>query len=340
MPCILITGGAGFIGNNFVHLFARWHPQWQIVDLDALTYAAHKEAFHAQAKLGNVTPVAGDICDEELVARLFRDYRISGVIHFAAESHVDNSIAHPLRFVQTNVIGTSVLLEAARRYWTKKNIFTSSRFHHISTDEVYGSLGSTGRFTEDSPYLPNSPYSASKASSDLLARAYHKTYGMNVTESNCSNNYGPWQHAEKLIPTVIRKCLAEEPIPVYGKGTNVRDWIWVEDHCRAVDLIFTQAATGKSYNVGSSNEWRNLDIVHTICKILDEKRPRAQGSYSELVTMVQDRPGHDFRYAIDSSKIQSELGWKPLMTFERGLRKTIEWYLGKEGAKVLAASGA
>lgn len=340
MPCILITGGAGFIGNNFVQLFSRWHPDWNIVDLDALTYAAHQDAFHAQAKLDNVTPIQGDICDEKLLKRLFSDYRINGVIHFAAESHVDNSISRPLRFVQTNVMGTATLLEAARRYWTKVGLFTSSRFHHISTDEVYGSLGTTGRFTEQSAYRPNSPYSASKASSDMIVRSYHHTYGMNITVSNCSNNYGPWQHGEKLIPTVIRKCLADEPIPVYGKGTNVRDWIWVEDHCRAVDLIFTQAAIGKTYNVGSNNEWRNMDIVNAICKILDAKRPRAQGSYSQLITLVKDRPGHDLRYAIDSTKIQSELGWKPLMTFERGLRKTIDWYLSKEGGKVLAAAGS
>lgn len=335
MACILITGGAGFIGNNFVHLFAAAHPDWKIVDLDALTYAAHRDAFAAQAQLGNVTPVQGDICDEELVARLFADHHITGVIHFAAESHVDNSIAHPLRFVQTNVVGTSVLLEAARRYWQHSGTFATSRFHHISTDEVYGSLGATGRFTEESPLAPNSPYSASKASSDLMVRSYRHTYGMNCTMSNCSNNYGSWQHAEKLIPTVIRKCLAGEPIPVYGTGTNVRDWIWVGDHCRAVDLIFNQAQPGANYNVGSTNEWRNLDIVHTICEILDAKRPSKQGRYQDLITMVTDRPGHDFRYAIDSSKIQKELGWQPQMSFKDGLAATIDWYLGAEGTKVL-----
>ncbi len=331
---LLVTGGAGFIGANFVEYFAEKYPQTCLIDLDAMTYAAHPEAVEEQRFKPNVIPVRGDITNEELVDLLFETYGIQGVIHFAAESHVDNSIADPLRFVRTNVMGTGVLINAALKYWKKTGTLSTSRFHHISTDEVYGSLGPEGFFTETTPYAPSSPYSSSKASSDLLVRAYAHTYGMNVTVSNCSNNYGPWQHAEKLIPTVIRKCLAHQPIPVYGTGKNVRDWLWVGDHCKAIDLIFHQAAAGETYNVGGHNERTNLEIVGEICTILDELRPWEGHRYSELVSFVTDRPGHDFRYAIDPSKIMKDLGWQPEVNFSEGVRRTITWYLGK-GEKIL-----
>lgn len=324
---ILITGGAGFIGTNFVDFFAAKYPKYRLIDLDLLTYAGHKAAFEAQTKMANVVPVQGDIRNAELVRSLMQQYDISDVIHFAAESHVDNSISDPLRFVSTNVDGTAVLLNESKRYWVETGYFDVARFHHISTDEVYGSLGHTGFFTEETPYSPNSPYSASKASSDMLVRAYHHTYGMNVTISNCSNNYGPWQHSEKLIPTVIRKCLAHEAIPVYGNGLNIRDWLWVGDHCRAIDYVFHQGRPGESYNVGGHNEKTNLDIVHAICTKLDQLRPWEGHHYADLISFVKDRPGHDFRYAIDPSKTERELGWKPQVPFEDGIRKTIEWYL-------------
>ena len=329
MKTILITGGAGFIGTNFTEYFARKYPAYRLIDLDALTYAANKEAFAMQAAMPNVIPVHGDICDESAVSDLMDEYEVDGVIHFAAESHVDNSIADPMRFVFTNVHGTTVMLDAALKYWRRTGRLSTSRFHHVSTDEVYGSLGAEGFFTEETAYAPNSPYSASKASSDLMVRSYGRTYGMNVTISNCSNNYGPWQHSEKLIPTVIRKCLAHEPIPLYGTGLNVRDWLWVGDHCRAIDMIFHNAAPGTRWNVGGSCEQSNRTIVETLCGILDELHPWTEHAYSELITYVDDRPGHDFRYAVDSSKIQRELGWKPHASFEAGLRETVQWYLSR-----------
>ncbi len=329
---ILVTGGAGFIGANFVEYFSKAHPEVRLVDLDAMTYAAHPEAFEAQKKLENVVPVRGDIVNGELVGFLMERFDISGVIHFAAESHVDNSIRDPLRFVRTNVTGTATLLDAALRHWEKTGRLGSARFHHISTDEVYGTLGETGYFTETTPYAPNSPYSASKASSDLLVRAYVHTYGMNATISNCSNNYGPWQHAEKLIPTVIRKCLAHEQIPVYGNGLNIRDWLWVGDHCRAVDLIFHEGRAGSTYNVGGHNEKTNLEIVGEICRVLDQARPWPGHRYEELVGFVTDRPGHDFRYAIDPSKIRSELGWEAEVSFTEGIRRTAAWYLERSAS--------
>ena len=254
------------------------------------------------------------------------------MIHFAAESHVDNSIKGPKAFIETNIGGTFNLLENARKYWMEapgkfKPGYENCRFHHISTDEVYGTLGETGLFREDTPYAPNSPYSASKASSDFIVRAYHHTYGMNVTTSNCSNNYGPKQHDEKLIPTIIRKCLAEQPIPIYGKGTNIRDWLYVLDHCKAIDLIFHTGKSGETYNVGGFNERNNLQIVNTICALLDERRPRAKGKYADLITFVADRPGHDMRYAIDSTKLSKELGWKADENFDTGIVKTVDWYL-------------
>lgn len=325
---ILITGGAGFIGSNFVRLFSEAHPAYRLVDLDLMTYAGREEAFAEQAGMPNVTPVRGDIRDAALVGKLFEAHDVTGVIHFAAESHVDNSIRDPLAFVRTNVEGTATLLHAALRHWTRKGRLKTSRFHHISTDEVYGSLGPEGFFTETTPYAPRSPYSASKAASDHLVRACGHTYGMNVTITNCSNNYGPGQHAEKLIPTVIRKCLAGEPIPVYGTGKNVRDWLWVEDHCRAVDEVFHRAAPGAVYNVGGRNERSNLEIISMICAILDELQP-ANAPHERLVSFVEDRPGHDFRYAIDPSKIEAELGWRAETSFDEGLRRTVEWYLAR-----------
>lgn len=324
---ILMTGGAGFIGANFAEYYASRHPTHRLIDLDVLTYAAHQAAWEAQARTKNILPVEGDIRNAELVRYLFRAYNVTGVIHFAAESHVDNSISDPLRFVSTNVMGTGTLLNEALHYWQENNCLETSRFHHISTDEVYGSLGEEGFFAETTPYAPNSPYSSSKAASDHLVRAYAHTYGMNVTISNCSNNYGPWQHEEKLIPTVIRKALAHEPIPVYGNGRNVRDWLWVGDHCSAIELIFSKGKAGESYNVGGHNEKSNLEIVGTICHLLGEMKPWPGHRYEELISFVQDRPGHDFRYAIDPTKICTELGWKAQTSFEAGLRNTLNWYL-------------
>lgn len=331
---ILVTGGAGFIGANFIEYFAARHPTTRIINLDAITYAAHPMAIERQRAISNVVLVKGDITDEEAMRELFKTYGPTGVIHFAAESHVDNSIADPMRFIRTNVLGTGVLLDTALRHWKANGSLEHSRFHHISTDEVYGSLGAKGFFTETTPYAPSSPYSSSKASSDMLVRAYVHTYGLNATISNCSNNYGPWQHAEKLIPTVIRKCLAHEPIPIYGTGTNVRDWLWVGDHCRAIDLIFHEAASGSTYNVGGHNERTNLEIVNDICSILDNVLPWAGHTYAELISFVKDRPGHDFRYAIDPAKIMRELGWKPEVNFSEGIRRTVKWYL-QEGYKLL-----
>ncbi len=330
---ILVTGGAGFIGANFVPYFAQKYPNYRVVNLDALTYAGNLDNLKECDAMPNYKFVKGDICDAEFVNKIFDEFDVQGVIHFAAESHVDNSISNPSAFINTNVLGTFNLLEAARRRWMEspnvvKSGFEQSRFHHISTDEVYGTLGKTGFFKETTPYAPNSPYSASKASSDFLVRAYCHTYGLNVTTSNCSNNYGPKQHSEKLIPTIIRKCLAQEPIPIYGKGENIRDWLYVLDHCKAIDLIFHKGKTGETYNVGGHNERTNMQIVNTICALLDKMRPRDGGkSYSELITFVKDRPGHDLRYAIDADKLTTELNWHADENFDTGIIKTLEWYL-------------
>ena len=329
---ILVTGGAGFIGANFVPYFCAKYSEYKVINLDKLTYAGNLQNLRECENMPNYTFVKGDICDEKLVSELLAKYDIRGVIHFAAESHVDNSIKGPKAFIETNIGGTFNLLENARRYWMEapgkfKPGYEECRFHHISTDEVYGTLGETGLFREDTPYAPNSPYSASKASSDFIVRAYHHTYGMNVTTSNCSNNYGPKQHDEKLIPTIIRKCLAEQPIPIYGQGTNIRDWLYVLDHCKAIDLIFHKGKSGETYNVGGFNERNNLQIVNTICALLDERRPRAKGKYADLITFVADRPGHDLRYAIDSTKLSRELGWKADENFDTGIVKTVDWYL-------------
>ncbi|MDR0734546.1 MAG: dTDP-glucose 4,6-dehydratase [Elusimicrobiota bacterium] len=329
---ILVTGGAGFIGSNFLPYFCQKYQDYYVVNLDKLTYAGNTANLAECDKMSNYIFIHGDICDAKLVESIFEEYDIQGVIHFAAESHVDNSITGPLPFIRTNIEGTFILLDTARKYWLEtpfkyKAGCGSHRFHHISTDEVYGSLGETGLFTENTPYAPNSPYSASKASSDLLVRAYHHTYGMNVTTSNCSNNYGPKQHKEKLIPTIIRKALACESIPIYGDGKNVRDWLYVLDHCKGIDTVFHKGKSGETYNIGGRNERANLEIVNTICCILDTKKPIAGKSYRSLITFVKDRPGHDKRYAIDSTKLETELGWRAQETFDSGIVKTIDWYL-------------
>lgn len=330
---ILVTGGAGFIGSNFVPYFCEKYPQYKIINLDKLTYAGNLENLKECNGMENYTFVQGDICDADLVEKLFEENDIRGVIHFAAESHVDNSIKGPRAFINTNIIGTFNLLEAARKHWMGapgkvKEGYEKCRFHHISTDEVYGALGETGMFREDTPYAPNSPYSASKASSDFLVRAYHHTFGMNVTTSNCSNNYGPKQHNEKLIPHIISKALTGQPLPIYGRGENVRDWLYVLDHCKAIDLIYHNGKSGETYNIGGRNERNNITIVKTICAILDEKQPRKDGKkYEEQITFVADRAGHDFRYAIDATKLENELGWRADETFDTGIVKTVEWYL-------------
>ena len=330
---ILITGGAGFIGSNFVPYFCEKYSEYNIINLDKLTYAGNLDNLRECESMPNYKFVQGDICDADLINKLFDENDIRGVIHFAAESHVDNSIKGPRAFINTNIVGTFNLLDAARRHWMDapgvvKPGYEDARFHHISTDEVYGALGATGMFREDTPYAPNSPYSASKASSDFLVRAYHHTFGMNVTTSNCSNNYGPKQHNEKLIPHIISKALALQPLPIYGKGENVRDWLYVLDHCKAIDLIFHNGKSGETYNIGGRNERNNITIVKTICAILDEKKPRGDGKkYEELITFVADRAGHDFRYAIDATKLETELGWRADETFDTGIVKTVEWYL-------------
>ena len=332
LKSILVTGGAGFIGSNFVPYFCEKYPDYQIINLDKLTYAGNLDNLKECSGMKNYTFVQADICDVAQLEKLFAQYDIRGVIHFAAESHVDNSITGPRPFIETNILGTFNLLETARKYWMMapyqyKEGYENCRFHHISTDEVYGTLGDAGLFEETTPYAPNSPYSASKASSDFLVRAYFHTFGMNVTTSNCSNNYGPKQHPEKLIPKIISNCLAEKSIPIYGDGKNIRDWLYVLDHCKAIDLIYHTGKAGETYNVGGRNERNNLEIVHTICAILDEKRPRKSGKYADLITFVKDRAGHDKRYAIDATKLETELGWKAEETFETGIVKTVEWYL-------------
>jgi dTDP-glucose 4,6-dehydratase len=333
MQSILITGGAGFIGSNFIPYFLENNKDVQIVNLDVLTYAGNVSNLSEINNNSRYTFVEGDICDRNLVAKLFKQYNFNGVIHFAAESHVDNSIKNPDAFVRTNVFGTFNLLDVAKNYWMEapnvyKKGFETARFHHISTDEVYGTLGATGLFTEATSYAPNSPYSASKASSDFMVRSYFHTYGMNVVTTNCSNNYGPKQHDEKLIPTIIRKAISGENIPIYGDGKNIRDWLYVLDHCKGIELVYKIGKIGETYNIGGKNERDNLYIVDKICGILDTIIPK-NTSYKEQISFVKDRPGHDFRYAIDASKIESELGWKADENFETGIQKTIEWYLKK-----------
>lgn len=335
MKSILITGGAGFIGSNFILYFLNENPAMQIVNIDKLTYAGDLNNLRDLEGNEKYTFVEGDICDRNLIETLFNKYDFDGVIHFAAESHVDNSIASPDEFIRTNIFGTFTLIDVARNYWMEaphkyKEQYKSCRFHHISTDEVYGTLGKTGLFMESTPYAPNSPYSASKASSDFIVRSYFHTYGMNVITTNCSNNYGPKQHDEKLIPTIIRKALAEENIPIYGDGKNIRDWLYVLDHCRGIELVYKKGSSGETYNIGGRNERNNNQIASKICEILDIKIPRKnKESYKKLITYVKDRPGHDLRYAIDATKIESELGWEADENFETGIEKTISWYLKK-----------
>lgn len=339
MDAILVTGGAGFIGSNFIPYFLEAHPNIQLVNLDALTYAGNLANVKEVENHPNYTFIKGDIVDRSTVELLFEKYDFKGVIHFAAESHVDNSIANPDAFMQTNIIGTFNLIDVAKRWWMispgiYKEAFKNARFHHVSTDEVYGTLGEEGLFHETTPYAPNSPYSASKASSDFIVRSYHHTYGMNVVTTNCSNNYGPKQHDEKLIPVIILKALGGEEIPIYGDGKNVRDWLYVMDHCKGIDLAYQNGRSGETYNIGGRNERNNLYIANKICELLDQKHPRENGtSYKDQIAFVKDRAGHDFRYAIDATKIEDELGWKADENFETGIEKTIEWYLNKYTAK-------
>ena len=333
---VLVTGGAGFIGTNLVRYWVRDHPDHLVVNLDRLTYAGHREGVQDLESLPNYRFVQGDICNAELVETLFDRYAIDGVLHLAAESHVDRSIVEPLEFVRTNVLGTATLLEVARSRWKDRD---GVRFHHVSTDEVFGELGAEGAFRETTPYSPNSPYSASKAGSDHLVRAYHRTFGLPAVITNCSNNYGPYQFPEKLIPLMIANALEGKPLPIYGTGSNVRDWLYVEDHCRAIDLVFHWGADGETYNIGGDSERSNLEVVEMLCGLLDEISPNGHGvSYRSRIEFVGDRPGHDFRYAMDTAKIQQQLGWAPYESFETGLRKTAEWYL-QNGSWLQAVRG-
>lgn len=325
MKNILITGGAGFIGSHLVRLFVNKYPDYHIYNLDKLTYAGNLLNLKDIEQKKNYSFIKGDICDGDLIIGLFEKYAFDAVIHLAAESHVDRSISNPLDFVMTNVVGTVNLLNAAKHIW--KGNFEGKRFYHVSTDEVYGSLGDDGMFTELTAYDPHSPYSASKASSDHFVRAYHDTYGLPVVISNCSNNYGSFQFPEKLIPLFINNIRHNKPLPVYGKGENIRDWLWVEDHARAIDVVFHHSANGKTYNIGGHNEWKNIDLIKVMCRIMDRKLGREEGSSERLITYVKDRAGHDLRYAIDSTLLQKELGWTPSLQFEEGIEKTIDWYL-------------
>jgi len=331
MKKLLITGGAGFIGSHVVRRFVSSYPDYRIYNLDKLTYAGNLENLRDVEKQSNYEFVKGDITDAAFIDALFAQHRFEGVIHLAAESHVDRSISNPLEFVMTNVVGTVNLLNAARKTWLNKETPVSgARFYHVSTDEVYGSLGEEGLFTEKTSYDPHSPYSASKASSDHFVRAYCDTYGLPAVISNCSNNYGSFHFPEKLIPLAIHNIKNKKPIPVYGKGENVRDWLFVEDHARAIDVIFHKGKNGETYNIGGNNEWKNIDLIRLLCEIMDRKLNRASGESAKLISFVLDRAGHDLRYAIDSSKLQNELGWKPSLRFEEGLEKTVEWYLANE----------
>ncbi|OQA12296.1 MAG: dTDP-glucose 4,6-dehydratase [Bacteroidetes bacterium ADurb.Bin397] len=328
---LLITGGAGFIGSHVVRRFVLNYPQYLIYNLDNLTYAGNLENIRDIEDAANYKFIKGDIADEAFIKNLFQENQFDAIIHLAAESHVDRSISNPLEFVKTNVLGTANLLNASRMLWRDSNDENKShRFYHISTDEVYGSLGSTGHFTETTPYDPRSPYSASKASSDHLVRAYYHTFKLPVVISNCSNNYGAYQFPEKLIPLMIHNIKNNKPLPVYGKGENVRDWLWVNDHAAAIDTIFHKGVIGETYNIGGNNEWKNIDLVMYLCRLMDQKLNREPGTSAKLITFVKDRAGHDLRYAIDSSKLKRELNWEPSITFEAGLELTIDWYLNNQ----------
>jgi dTDP-glucose 4,6-dehydratase len=339
---LLITGGAGFIGSHVVRRMVNKYAGYNIVNLDKLTYAGNLANLRDIENAPNYTFVKGDITDAAFINELFEKYQFDGVIHLAAESHVDRSISNPLEFVVTNVIGTVNLLNAAKKYWNAHidGETKGKKFYHISTDEVYGTLGEEGLFTEETAYDPHSPYSASKASSDHFVRAYYDTYKLPALISNCSNNYGSFHFPEKLIPLAINNIKNMKPVPVYGKGENVRDWLFVEDHAAAIDLIFHEGKIGETYNIGGNNEWKNIDLIHLLCKIMDTKLNRTQGTSAGLITFVKDRAGHDLRYAIDSSKLQKELGWKPSLQFEEGLEKTVDWYLSNEEWLNNVTSGA
>lgn len=335
---ILITGGAGFIGSHLVRHFVKQYPQYQIINLDLLTYAGNLANLRDVENAANYTFVKADIQDMEVMRQVFEKYQINGVLHCAAESHVDRSITDPLSFLKTNVLGTATLLQVAKTYW--QDAMDGKIFYHISTDEVYGSLSDEGFFLENTAYDPRSPYSASKASSDHFVRAYHHTYGLPVKLSNCSNNYGPYQFPEKLIPLFINNILHKKPLPVYGEGINVRDWLYVEDHVSAIDAIFHKGTIGETYNIGGHNEWRNIDLIRKLCELMDQKLDRPTGSSEQLLTYVKDRAGHDFRYAIDAGKIDRELDWTPSLQFAEGLSKTIDWYLENTAWLEEVTSGA
>ncbi len=328
MNNILVTGGAGFIGSHLVRLLANKYPEKKIVNVDKLTYAGNLENLKDIENAKNYIFIKADICDELAIKNIFDEHKIDGVVHLAAESHVDRSITNPFEFARTNVMGTLVLLQQAKESW--KADFSNKLFYHVSTDEVYGSLGETGFFLEDTSYDPKSPYSASKASSDHFVRAYANTYGLPIVVSNCSNNYGPNQFPEKLLPLFINNIKNKKPLPVYGKGENIRDWLFVKDHAVAIDKIFFSGKIGETYNIGGFNEWKNIDLIHLLCKIMDKKLGRATGESAKLITYVTDRAGHDLRYAIDSTKLKNELGWEPSLQFEEGLEKTVDWYLSNE----------